>query len=422
MNTMSGLQEPALRRLAWALLVGAVMLAMCLSAPALALLGIPYDLPLGPFPAKIHPATYLLFASYLLGLASHGNPLAVAVAQFRCHPLLALSLACMVFVFAWTAARHGPAGLAFIIDTLWTPAIGALALLLHAPQRQRRLLPLMMGLLALNAVIAIGEFALQQRLVPLSASRGEVVAEAFFRSSALLGHPLLNALVTVALLPALSLLPWPARWRWPLYALLALALLSFGGRATFVGAAFYLLLAGGGLLHRVARGDCGYLQLTGGLLGAMLACSLLAGIVAASGLGERIFSNFGWDHSAATRWHAWELLDYVRGSELWIGIPVSRIDHLAQRIGIDPRYEAIENFWLYLLLLFGAIGFVPFVIGIGALAAHLWRSAGAAMRAAVIVYFFVASGANTLASKSVSLWLLSVALHPCRHGPRRALP
>ena len=401
---------PVTRQIAWALLVAAVLAYMLLSASALYLLGIPYDVPFGPFPAKIHPGSYLLVAAWCLGLASHGNPLAVAAQQARQFPLLMVYLLCMVAVFAWALGRHGPAGLAFMIETLWMPAIAALAAALHTHERQRRLLHLLLLLLAANAVVAMAEFGLGRWLVPVGLGEALQLQNDFFRANALLGHPLLNALVTVSLLPAVSLLRWRLRWRLALGVLLALALLSFGGRSAIAAAAIYALLALGPLLRGVLAGHHGYRQVSGGLLTLMAGCAALVGVVAATGLGERFFKNLKWDNSAAVRLRIYDMLDHVHDADLWVGVSVAQIEHIALRVGLDLRYEAVENFWLYLLLLLGVVGFVPFVLGFGALLAHLWRSAGPAMRMGLVAYVVIASGANTLASKSVSLLLLTLAV------------
>jgi hypothetical protein len=412
--------SPPLRQLAWALLVAGVLLDMLLSANALYRLGIPYDVPFGPFPAKIHPGSYLLVASYLAGLASHGNPLAVALVQARRAPLLATYLACMLLVFAWATGRHGPAGLAFMVDTLWLPAIAALSALLQDAGRRRWLLQLMLVLLALNSLVALGEYAVGRPLVAPAPVDG-LAPDEFFRSSALLGHPLLNALVTVSLLPAVGLLPWPGRWRAAVSVLLALALLSYGGRSAIGVALAFGLVAALAIARRVLRGAYSYLQVTGGLLALVAGATALAAVVAATGLGERFFKNLKWDNSAAVRLRIWDMPELLHDFELWVGISVPQIEHLALRVGLDLRYEAVENFWLYLLLLLGVVGFIPFVAGIAALAVHLWRIAAAPMRLALVAYFVLASGANTLASKSNSLLLLTLVIQ-CAAARRPAPP
>ena len=408
-------------RVSFALLVLAVVLYFCLSAPTLAYLGIPYDTPTGPFPAKIHPGTYVLLLAWGLGLASAGNPLATLVSQARQHRLLFSYFLCMVGVFLWAVGRHGPSGLAFLLDTLVMTGVAALTVVLQPPGRQRQLFMLLMGLLMANATLALGEAALGRRLVPQMAEQLGFVSEAYFRASALVGHPLANALLTVALLPAVLLLPWPLRWRLAAGVLVGLGLLTFGSRAALAALALFVLLACIPVLGRLLRGGFSYVQLTGGLVGAVVGAAALAGVVVATGLGERIFKNLTWDNSAQVRLRSLDVLDYFGGSDLWFGMSVSRIANVALRVGIDPRYEAIENFWIYLLLLLGVVGFVLFVVGLACLLLHIWRISRAPLRIALVVYLLMASGANTLASKTISLLMLTLAAQ-CAAQLRRPAP
>jgi hypothetical protein len=391
-------QETPAQRLAWWLLIAGMTAFMTLSAPGLYVLGIPYDAPHGPFPAKIHPGTYMLCLSWLLALSSRGHLMLEVLAQARREPLLTGYLICMVLAFVWAAGRHGPGGLAFFFDTLWMPAVAALSAALQPRYRQR------------NSLVALGEVALGQRLIPLFPERPDYVEEYPFRASALLGHPLSNALATIALLPAVFLMPWSMLWRLLAAMVLVLALLSFGSRASLAGLAIYGVISAGHLLLRAVRGSFSYLQLTGGLVGAVLGLTALGALVAVTGVGERIFANLTWDNSASVRLLAWDVLDHFHGAAFWFGISIPSIDAIALRVGIDPRYEAIENFWIYLLLLLGMFGFVLFVAGIGMLLISMWKKSPPLLKMTMLVHLVLASGSNTLSSKSTSLLYLVVVI------------
>ena len=406
---VAGIYLPGLQRLSWVTLVASLVVYFCFSAHLLSLMGIPYDDPQGSFPAKIHPGTYLLLVSWFSGLAARGNPLGALGRQAAAHPLLNGALACMVGVFIWVCLRHGPSGQAFIIDTLCAPCIFALAVLLQPRFKRRHLLLVLMALLITNSLVALGEFSIGKRLVPLFPGR-DLVEEAYFRSSALLGHPLVHAISLTTLMPLVLLMPWRPWCRVAVLLLLTLSLLTFGSRSSIVGLVVYAAAAAMVLLWRAAHGSYGYKQLTGSLVATVGGAAALVGVVASTGLGERIFKNLVWDNSAAVRVRSWDVLDYVHGFDWWFGVPITRIDSIAVRVGIDLRYEAIENFWLYLLLLLGVVGFALFLLALGLLVAHMWRIASLPLRLSVLVYFLLASGANTLASKTVSLLLLVVAV------------
>ena len=409
------------------LVAASITLYATLSAPALASLGIPYDLPTGPMVAKIHPGGYLMGLAAIAALFALQSPLPGPTRPRGVVLAIAAYLGCMLFDLAWAMSQHGAAGIAFFFDTLLVPGIAALLLLHMSDADRARLLRWMILLLLVNAGIALGEFALQSRLVPLDVGRDDIVPEDVFRSSALLGHPLANALVTITVLPAVLLMPWPPLWKAGALVLLVLALLSFGGRSSVLVGAFVYGLAGAiEVVRRVVAGRLRYRQLMGGLVVICTGLGIVLSAVALTGLGERIYGGLSWDNSAQVRLLAFHTLDFVHGPQWWTGFSVPDIARLAERAGIDLRYEAIENFWVYQLLLLGITGVVPFVLGIAALMWSLLRIARPPVTSAIPLYLLLASSANTLSSKSVSLLALVVAVHGSavfardRHDPASA--
>lgn len=410
--------DNGLRRLSWWLLVTGVVLCMMVSAPALHTLGVPYDLPWGPFPAKIHPGSYAVMLAFVAGLASHGNPLAMVLELARTHRLLSAYMLCVLGVLVWAVLRHGTAGQAFFIDTLLTPGFAMLTLVMHHRGKQRQLLYILMSLLLVNAAVAIAEAAASTRLIPLLAGRDGIIEESHFRASAFMGHSLANSLVTISLMPVVAVLPWSLRARLAAFILLTLGVLAFGSRSNLAGVALYAMVACLPLLLFMLRGKFSYRQITGGLVGMAALAAALVAVVVTTKLGDRIFNNLKWDNSADVRLLAFNVLNHVHDTDLWFGIPVERIEGIAGRVGIDLRYEAIENFWINLLVLLGIVGFTLFLVGLACLVAHLWRNSRTPLKVAIVMYFLIASGANTLASKTPSLMLLAVTLH-CAAALRR---
>jgi hypothetical protein len=402
---------PALDTLAWRLFVGGLCVHFLFSTHALLILGYPYEGPLpGPFPFKIHPGTYLTGLSLLCSLASRGNPLrSLWIACMR-EPLLALNLAVMVSCLGWVLLRHGTSGAAFIVDTHWLPSIAAFALLHFDDRRRAFLLKLLLLLIAANALLALGEYAAKERLTPLflQGPNGGFSVEDHFRSSALLGHPLENAMITATLLPIALLMPGRALWRWLHVVLLLLAMLAFGGRASLFTA---LLIYGGWaalqLTRQVLRGRFSYLQLTGGSALLLLCLAALAGFVVVTGLGERIFASLYLDNSAGVRLRVWSAYDYLNAEELWLGISARGIDDVAVMLGLDPEFEAIENGWIYLSMLLGLPVFLLWVFGFGCLYGRLFREAPALVRVALVIYLVSASTTNLYGAKSINQGLIT---------------
>lgn len=403
------------RRAGWWIFATGVALYMLLSAQGLLAIGIPYDATWGPFIAKLHPGTWLIAIAYFVLLSSYGHPMRVAASQFAAHRLLLVYLICIVFVFFYSLLRHGPSGAAFIIDTLIMPALAVFCIVMLDKRQRYACLAMIVTLLVANTLIGLVESLLQARLIPLRLAGDIEVVDDFFRPSALLGHPLANALITAALLPAVLALRISMAWRCSLMLLLWVGVLAFGGRTSFVLAT---LLFGGWFGMQVAsaaaRGRFSYAQITGGALIGMLAIVLLAAAIALSGIGDRIFMNLKWDNSASVRTRIWDVWDFVSDQDMLVGISPSAIADLTWRLGLHGPGEAIENFWLGMALRLGLIGFVPFAIAMGCAFAWLWNSSNGAMRVSVVLFFISASSNNSLATKSISLSMLFIVVAATR--------
>ncbi len=394
-------------------------------------LGISYDAPGGAPAAKLHPGSTLMVMAWFVALCSRGNPLGAALAQLRAQRLLALYLAAMLALFGYALLRYGMGGAAFLIDTHLMAAVAVLVLQQFGPRRQRQTLLLMAGVLVLNAALGIGEAALQTRLLPWYIGGQAEVPEDFFRASALMGHPLQNAQQTATLLPVLLLLPLAAGIRCALVLWLGLALLAFGGRvslllalllygAVFVAQAFKLLF----------EGRLNYRQVTGGAIGVLLAAAAMVAVVVSTGLGERIFASLSWDNSASVRVRVWEVFSYMSDVQLIFGATADEIDVLYQQLGLDARFEAIENFWLLAWVQYGLVGFSLFAFGLGCALCFLWRQSFGVFRVALVLTVLVSSTTNSLVAKTPAWLLFMVAVQaaahlrprPPMHSPRAPLP
>lgn len=409
------LAEPLASRAAWALLWLGLLAYLLLAPPTLHLLGIPYQLPYGPMPAKIHPGTWLVVLSLGLGLVARGNPMTALWALLLRRPLVGLYLACMVYTGLWSLWRHGTGGAAFFVDTLWMPGIALLAMAQHPRRRRRALGITIAAVLVLNAAIALAEHRVGRTLIPQTVGYEGILPDAWFRASALFGHPLANALITASLLPLVWRLPLRPVLKAVGIALLLLSLLAYGGRTAVAAVVLIDGLLVLLLLGRLAmRQGLSYAQWLGGVAAAVLAVLALGLVLATTDLGERIFANLTWDNSANVRLVVWQALDHLDAVDWWIGVSPQRAESIAGRIGLDLRYEAIENFWIAMLMQVGLLGFIPFVAGLLLGTAQAWRAADWPMRFGIVLFFLVGSGANTLTSKTIALLLLFMACEATR--------
>lgn len=403
----------------WLLFAAGIVLYMTLPAALLSLWGVPYDSPGGSVLVKFHAGTYVLAVATLLLCAGGGNPLRGLAGALVEERWLSLHILSTALLLAYSIFRYGSSGSAFVIESLMMAPICALGVTRMDAAERRRLFRLIMVLIAANAALAIGESLLHLRLVPYTVSGGVAIKDLYFRSTALQGHPLENAILTAVLaLLALELrIGWMARLG--LMALLMLALLAFGSRTGFALtlaalASAMVLVAGRGLL----AGRYSYRAIMGAGALAMLLLALGIGGAAALGLGERIFGQALWDDSAQVRLHIWSVFAYLRPEDLVFGIAPAEIEDLIYRLGLNYPQETIENFWLLMLMQFGAIGMVPFVGGLAAGMIHLWRLSGLPGRLALAVFLAIASTNNSLAAKCHSLVLLYAAVAASQRAVR----
>jgi len=410
---------PAMR---WPLRLAALGLGLylLLSDNLLVTLGIPYNVPGGAFPFKIHPGTYCIALGFVLLL--RGNPWRQLCELFRLSPPLTSLALTTTVIMVYAAIQFGTSGTGFFIDTLLAPTLLGL-LLLRAPVAQRQtLFWVALVLLSLNAVVGIGEALAGKRLTPYMAG-GEVLVEDFFRATSLGGHPLGNALRTSVMLFAALILP--LNLRVPLILLFTIALLAFGSRAALAISGLLLALwAGARFMSDLnARRIEPPLALGVAAL-ALLAPVVLVAIAAQLGLGERIVHEFRWDDSAQSRLLAFKIFDYASPQELLWGMGPARIEWSLDQLKHSTILNDIENFWILLLL---QVGIIPFLFLAGALLSTLaslaWRQP-MPLRLAVLVFLVLTSSNNSLATKSQSLAILvaimlgAAAVARCQQAPQ----
>ncbi len=425
MNPLRGAMPPSrTHQLAFWLFAFGLTGFLVLPASSLFALGMAYDAPGGTPFAKLHPGSYLMLTAWFMALCSQGNPLGAALAQLRGQRALALYLAAMLALFGYALLRHGMGGAAYLIDTHIMAAVAVLVLQQLGPRRQRQTVVLMAIVLVANAALGIGEAMLQARLIPLRIGGADEVVEEFFRASALMGHPLQNAQLTATLLPLVLLLPLAAGLRCALVLWLGLALLAFGGRASLgLSVALYGSWFVVQAFKRGLEGRLNYLHITGGAIGLLLGAAAMVAVVALTGLGERIFASLSWDNSASVRVRVWAVLGYLSDEQMIFGASADGVDALYQQLGLDSRYEAIENFWLLTLVQYGLVGFGLFVLGLVCVLHFLWRHSHGALRVALLLLVLVSSTTNSLAVKTPALLLFMVAVQAAAHlRPRLSAP
>ncbi len=390
--------RPLARRFAIALTFAAVTASFVISSMALAALGVPYDAPGGNLLQKVHPATYLSLAALIAAIAARGDRLRYVADLPRRFPGAAFFAVNWVLIVVYAQTfQHAPA--APLIDSFLS-ALAVLVLYDDFDERERaRLRALLHVIMFVNACLGLAEFAGHFRLTPFVAGGQVIVGD--YRSTALFGHPLINAGSTS--LYALMLFfgadrALKAPLRVALLFVQLAALIAFGGRTALVLTIITLAV---GSLRPIAdflRGRP--FEMRWALAGALAAPAMLAAFAALSFGGgldpllERFTNDSG---SAETRVVAFELFDAFPLRDLLFGPDPERLASLQNSLGIE---YGIENGWLGLLFQYGALMTFFFVLGFFALLYEFWRRSQSYGLVIVAVFLVEISSAASISVKS----------------------
>ncbi len=414
--------------LAGAIALAAVVLLLTVSDHLLTWVGHHYTMPGGNVLEKLHPATYFIYLAFLV-LAVPVNPARYITAMAGAHPAMVVHAAAMVLIMAYCTWRFGISGAAFINESLMMPAVMAMALYGLPHTWRRRIFLVAIALVMLDAAIGLVEYAVKARLIPYFIS-GKPHEEPIFRSTSILGHPLKNAAVLAMFLCTFAVIKHHLALAIVGSALVTLSLLAFGSRTAFV-----LCAAVGGisalvLSFRAFRSENFSYGKVLGMCMLLLAVPLAAGVLyAIFGAESRIAQTLFWDASAESRLLAFRVFERVTPAEIVFGIGPDGIDRVLTHLKQFTTLTDIENAWILLLLNFGLICWLMFVVSFGWMIAAMLRGAPLPVTAAVLVFMVMASSNNSLAVKDSSLVLLVVAvmgaasyarLAASRYSPRAA--
>jgi len=398
------------------------LLRIVLSDPLLDSIGIHYDtIGEGSFYEKIHPGTVLILLSFFVLLLEEGNPFRRLLLVGKEYTAYLSLLALYVLLFVYMGLRSGFAGLAFLIDTHMTVAVCTLVLSTAPPRLCRVALHVFIVLAACNSIIGIAEAVGRFRVFTFDPS-WPVLKEQYFRASALLGHPLNNAMfASVALFVSLGAGYPPMRTR-ALALLFTLSLVAFGGRAGLgVSLAGLLFLALAGIwkgedgrqngTHRIASKALLFL-----LAPLFLCCGIYLALN--TPMGERLAASLTWDASAESRKLAWQVFDVMTRTEILFGVSSDRIVDITYRLNQSVALAEIENPWLMMLLYLGALAFPFWLIATFVFLRRLMRGLPLALKLAVVAYFLIASTSNSFGRKDANYALMVAAVICASRGAR----
>lgn len=391
----------------------ALALFFLVSPMMLSNLGLKYGGTGGGIFDKLHPATWLVFASVAARIFA-SRSLAQGLGDLVSSPLLGLYFTAWVLLLVFTIqVQKQP--FTPLVDTFLLPPL-LYALSRHVgPVEERRLCVLLHVVMNANALLGLIEFKTGFRLTPDTAA--ELGPDISWRASAFLGHPLGNALLTgcYVLIVALSDRCHLRRGLVPLVILnQTMGLVVFGGRASLVITLLLLCAIAAYALLKILLGARFSRLAAAGLLCAVPFVVISFVLLAHSGFFDQMLSRFVDDNgSAKARLAMFEMFRYIRLEDLILGPNPAYTWSLQLRLGIE---YGIESFWLSFLFQNGAIMSGIFFFALFCLTWLLISRTRPSTLVVFIYFYFVASTSVSISAKTpllaMMVFMIAVMMRP----------
>ena len=351
---------------------------------------------------KIHFYSYTVFLALAFVVACAGL-VRFAAQQVVERPGVVQFAAVVVVCAVITISRQGIGGVAYMVDTLLVAPLAVMLAFSLDEERRRKLTAFIIYFVALNAAIGTVE-----RIAGVHFIFSELDKFEHFRATALMGHPLENAFVTSSVMFLAIAMPWSAWKKFSILSICMVGILAFGARSSFgvtivLGIAAALFFGARALL----RGEMRFSTLVAAPWIALATLALGTALTFGTVLGERIVKLAMFDESAQTRVDAFKLFDYLSTSDLLYGADLAKVGFMLETY---KDVKIIENCWISILLMIGAVLFVVFAVSLLGFLRSIARGRGAIAAFAILNFLLVASTSNSISTKTPSLALFAVAM------------
>jgi hypothetical protein len=398
---------PQLVSLATALTVLALIVLFFISSKVLTAAGIPYAPPGGSALTKFHPATFLtLTALGVWAIAIGPGRMLSGLASQRPGTLV---FAAAIVLLTFQAAVVQKLPISAVVDTFVLPlALFVCISSLSATVTERLLVGIHLFFL-LNSTLGYLEYLTPFRLTPTY--QDGVIVTYDWRATALLGHPLVNALATGIYLLILTG-PGGRRFDLSIRAVLCLynlgAMVAFGGRAATVALLGLLALRAALQIARVLAGRPFRLRDAAiGILG-LTALAIAGSLLVQAGALDSFLGRFEDDSgSAATRVAMFSIFDGMALRDVLFAPDLAHIASNQRRLDLAI---GIESFVVAFIAYYGVVTTVLFFLGLAAFAAEIVRAVGAAALLPLAYYFVVTSTATGIANKTIDFAIVMVMI------------
>lgn len=350
---------------------------------------------------KIHVSTYILILTFAFFTLRKGgfSPLK-NLKELRGAWLI--SVLSIVIVIIYGLFRFGTSGMAYLVDTMAVPLLAVYLLSQLSNIYKNKLLRLLAYLLFINSLIAILEFILGSTLMSV-----EIANFSHFRSTALLTHPLNNALITAALAPILmsyTRIPYLIY-----FTVVILALFAFGGRgATGIFLLGMFLLVMPKIPSFISFG----IKISKMRFAVIQALAFFVSIftilvITFTPIGSRILSKLHIDGSAQARFDVFLIFDQLSPMEWVFGASSSLMDNIKFFIEVD----VIENYFIGWIVSFGTIGAFLLFVSCYMVPIKLLTKRNMGVNVALIIFIMVSLTNNALTTKTPALIFLFSAMY-----------
>lgn len=294
---------------------------------------------------KIHPLSYFLIIISAIHFLSIGS-LEKMERLIRFNAVEFRMLLSILLVLAYLLLSSNLTSISFIIDTLVCPVLFAINFRCYPKKLKRNARRLGLYLILVNSLIAIVERLFSTNIFPISTGYGEV-----FRSTALLGHPLNNALITIVFLLYVISISIPYKKKLYYVFIFLAALLCYGARGSLFAAILSILLLFVLPIFSSNRNYFKQINKINVLFSLGLVTLLVLFLIFNSPLGERLMHVSLYDSSAQVREESLKLIDFSNMSRYLTATSSSDMEMMSHRLDIG----IIENFFIIWTLKFGAI-------------------------------------------------------------------
>jgi hypothetical protein len=389
-----------------------MVLTTAVSGNLLGACGLLYSSDGGNVFEKIHPASYLLYLSLailcvsrrglgarIMELASRETELAIAISAFSATTILTLCV-------------QGSGAAVILLDTFLPAVCAALSFLAGGYEYRRKLRVLLLACLLGNAAIAVIETCLQVNFIP--AADAEFIDRPEFRAMALFDHPLTGASAELMSLIMILRSNWSFFPKFFALITTMAALCAFGGRVA-LGLALVTLIHS---VTSITPSRKAVYSTALSLVVAMLICSM--SFLSIEKFTSRALNHFYWDSSAQVRIVQFLIVAKLNTTEIFFGCRRSDLFRIIEQSYLQDSVGVVENYWLLMFLLLGAVGFPLFVGGMMSILAWCLRRGGPTGLWMTICFIASTSSSNSLGRKSMLLTLFvacSIAA-----APRACLP